>query len=169
MEGGQMSRDMTLFVDDDGTAYHIYASEDNLTLQIAELTPDYLDHTGRYIRIDAGGSNEAPAIFKKDGRYYMITSGCTGWDPNAARLLTADSIMGAWTRHANPCRGDGAEKTFQSQSTYILPVQGKKDMYIFLADQWRPANPIDSRYVWLPIEFEDGLPVIKWKNSWKIE
>ncbi len=44
-EGGQMSRDMTLFVDDDGIAYHIYSSEDNLTLQIAELTDDYLSHS----------------------------------------------------------------------------------------------------------------------------
>ena len=36
LEGdGQMSRDMTLFVDDDGTAYHIYSSEENLTLHIA--------------------------------------------------------------------------------------------------------------------------------------
>ena len=30
-----MARDMTLFVDDDGTAFHIYASEDNGTLQIS--------------------------------------------------------------------------------------------------------------------------------------
>ncbi len=50
-QGGQMSRDMTLFTDDDGKAYHIYSSEDNLTLQIAELTEDYLSHSGRYIRI----------------------------------------------------------------------------------------------------------------------
>ena len=27
LKGGQMSRDMTLFVDDDGKAYHIYSSE----------------------------------------------------------------------------------------------------------------------------------------------
>lgn len=46
-----MSRDMTLFVDDDGKAYHIYSSEENLTLHIAELTDDYLGHSGRYIRI----------------------------------------------------------------------------------------------------------------------
>lgn len=79
---------MTLFVDDDGKAYHIYSSEDNLTLQIAELADDYLSHTGKYIRIFPGGHNEAPAIFKKEGTYWMITSGCTGWDPNKARLLT---------------------------------------------------------------------------------
>ena len=64
--GGQMSRDMTLFVDDNGKAYHIYSSEDNLTIHIAELSDDYLDYTGRYTRIDPAGHNEAPAIFKKD-------------------------------------------------------------------------------------------------------
>ena len=80
-----MSRDMTLFVDDDRKAYHIYASEENLTLQIAELSDDYLSHTGRYIRVAPGGHNEAHAIFKIDGRYYIITSGSTGWEPNAAR------------------------------------------------------------------------------------
>ena len=168
ISGGQMSRDMTLFIDDDGKAYHIYSSEDNLTIHIAELTADYLDYTGRYIRIDPAGHNEAPAIFKKDGRYYMITSGCTGWRPNAARLLTADSILGTWTRHNNPCRGKETELTFRSQGTFILPVQGKKDAFIFLADRWKPENPIDGRYVWLPIEFEDGMPVLRWHDRWTL-
>ena len=77
LEGGQMSRDMTLYVDDDGIAYHIYSSEENLTLQIAELTDDYQGHSGKYVRLFPGGHNEAPAIFKKDGTYWMITSGCT--------------------------------------------------------------------------------------------
>ncbi|MDR0698583.1 MAG: glycoside hydrolase family 43 protein, partial [Tannerella sp.] len=101
-EGGQMSRDMTLYVDDDGKACHIYASEENLTLHIAELTDDYLGYTGKYIRIAPAGHNEAPTVFKKDGKYFMITSGCTGWEPNAARLFSADSIMGTWTEHPNP-------------------------------------------------------------------
>ena len=81
LQGGQMARDMQLFVDEDGKAYHIYSSEDNLTLQIAELSDDYLTHTGKYVRMAPAGHNEAPAIFKKsDGTYWMITSGCTGWD-----------------------------------------------------------------------------------------
>ena len=83
---GQMSRDMTLYVDDDGKAYHIFSSEENLTLHIAELTGDYLHHTGRYTRVAPAGHNEAPAIFKHDGTYWMITSGCTGWAPNEARI-----------------------------------------------------------------------------------
>ena len=160
---GQMSRDMTLYVDDDGKAYHIFSSEENLTLHIAELTEDYLHHSGRYTRVAPAGHNEAPAIFKHDGTYWMITSGCTGWAPNEARMFSAPSIWGPWTQHPNPCRGPKAELTFGGQSTYILPVGNR---YIFMADIWRPRRPINARYIWLPIEFEDGKPVIRWRDEW---
>lgn len=168
-KGGQMSRDMTLFVDDDKKAYHVYSSEENLTLHIAELTDDYLNYTGKYIRIEPAGHNEAPALFKKDGKYFMITSGCTGWDPNAARLLVADNIMGEWKLYPNPCLGKDSNLTFHSQSTYILPVAGKKDAFIFMADRWNPRSLSDSRYIWLPILFDNGLPVLKWMDNWSLD
>lgn len=168
MEEGQMSRDMTLFVDDDKKAYHIYSSEDNLTLQIAELSDDYLSHTGKYIRIFPGGHNEAPAIFKKDGTYWMITSGCTGWEPNKARLLTATSILGEWKQLPNPCVGEKADKTFGGQSTYVLPLQGTEKQFIFMADSWRPKSLADSRYIWLPVRFDEKeIPFIEWVDRWK--
>lgn len=158
LDGGQMSRDMTLFVDEDGKAYHIYSSESNLTLHIAELTDDYTAHSGKYIRIFPGGHNEAPAIFKKDGRYWMITSGCTGWAPNEARMMWADSIMGDWHQVGNPCKGEGADKTFGGQGTFILS-DGKD--FTFMADIWKPDSLPDSRHLWLPITFDrDGVPVI---------
>jgi len=168
---GQMSRDMTLFVDDDGKAYHIFSSEENYTLHIAELTGDYLHHTGRYTRVAPGGQNEAPAIFKHDGTYWMITSGCTGWAPNEARMFSAPSIWGPWTQHPNPCRGPKADKTFEGQSTFVLEVGGEKQevRHIFMADIWRPNHPIDARYIWLPIEFEDGKPVVRWRDEWTFE
>ena len=84
-EGGQMARDMTIFVDKDGKAYHVHSSEENMTLHFSELTDDYLDFTGRYIRVLPGESNEAPAIFFAKGRYFMFTSGTTGWKPNPAQ------------------------------------------------------------------------------------
>lgn len=170
LQGGQMARDMQLFVDEDGKAYHIYSSEDNLTLQIAELSDDYLTHTGKYVRMAPAGHNEAPAIFKKsDGTYWMITSGCTGWDPNEARMFSAPSIWGPWTQHPNPCRGKKSEITFGGQSTYVLPVPGKKDAFIFMADIWRPKHPSDARYIWLPIQFENGVPYIEWMDSWTLD
>ena len=162
---GQMSRDMTLYVDDDGKAYHIFSSEENLTLHIAELTADYLHHTGRYTRMAPAGHNEAPAIFKHDGTYWMITSGCTGWAPNEARMFSAPSIWGPWTQHPNPCRGPKAELTFGGQSTFVLTLN---ENYIFMADIWRPDHPIDARYIWLPIEFEEGKPVVRWRDEWTL-
>jgi len=169
-EGGQMSRDMTLFVDDDGTAYHITASEENRTLQISKLTDDYLGFMDAYVRVFPGGKNEAPAVFKKDGKYYMITSGLTGWAPNAARSAVSDHMMEGWKELGNPVRGTEEEMktTFGAQSTFVLPVQGKKNAFIFMADQWRPNNPIDGRYVWLPLSFEDGKPVLQWQDEWKL-
>lgn len=163
LDGGQMARDMTIFVDDDGNAYHIYSSEDNLTLQIAELDSTFTGHTGRYIRIFPGGHNEAPAIFKHNGTYWMITSGCTGWAPNEARLMRADNIMGEWIQHPNPCRGEKAETTFDSQSTAVVHFG---DGYTFMADRWNPKNLADSRHLWLPIRFDaDGTPYITINQS----
>ncbi len=165
---GQMARDMTLFVDDDGTAFHIYSSEENLTLHIAELSQDYLSHTGKYIRLAPGGHNEAPTIFKQNGTYWMITSGCTGWEPNEARMFSSRSIWGPWKQHPTPFVGEGAKVTFGGQGTFIQQVHGLKDAYIFMGDIWCPAKPIDGRYLWLPIQFENGTPVIKWLDSWDL-
>ena len=47
---GQMSRDMSLFKDNDGRAYHICSSENNATLYISLLSDDYLHHSGRFTR-----------------------------------------------------------------------------------------------------------------------
>lgn len=167
LPGGQMARDMTIFVDDDGTAYHVYASEDNRTLQIAALDDTYTRHTGRYVRLFPGRYMEAPALFRKDGRYWFIGSGCTGWAPNAARSAVADAIWGPWTELGNPARGENAEKTHFSQSTYVLPLPGKPDTLIYCGDRWTPKNAIDGRYVWLPIVWEDGKPTLPWRDAWR--
>lgn len=166
LPGGQMARDMTVYVDDDGKAYHIFSSEENFTLHIAELSPDYTSHTGKFTRVYIGKQTEAPAVFKKDGIYYMIGSGCTGWDPNAARWFKSKSIFGPWSYEGNPCKGEGANLTYGGQSTYILPAPGKKDAFIFMADKWTPKNAIDGRYLWLPIQFNDGKPEIHWMDNW---
>lgn len=171
LPGGQMSRDQTLFVDTDGKAYQITSSEENLTLLISELTDDYLRPSGRFIRVAPGGQNEAPTIFRHGDTYWMITSGCTGWAPNAARMFSAPSIWGPWIQHPNPCIGEGADKTFSGQSTYILPLpQYGKDAFLFMADQWRPKSLADSRHLWLPIRFhEDGKPYLKYEKGWNLD
>ncbi len=165
--GGQMARDMTLFMDDDGKAYHVYSSEDNATLHISELTDDYLRPSGKYARAFIGRTLEAAAVFKHEGKYYLIASECTGWDPNPAHSAVADSMFGPWRELGNPCVGKDAEKTFHAQSTYVLPVSGRKSLYILMTDRWNKDNLPDSRYAWLPIRFSpDGRIVVKWLDRW---
>ncbi len=166
---GQMARDMTLFVDDDQKAYHIYASEENSTLHIAELTDDYLSHTGRYIRCFSGRFMEAPAMFKSNSKYYLMMSGCTGWKPNKARSAVADSVLGNWEERGNPCLGKESETTFRSQSSFIFPVQGKKNAFIYMGDRWSPDDAIDGRYVWLPVKITDDRFIIEWKEKWSLD
>lgn len=163
-----MSRDQTLFVDDDGTCYQFASSENNQTLHINRLTDDYLRPDGTYVRRFVGMAREAPAVFKCGGKYYMLSSGCTGWDPNHAEIAVADSIMGEWTVLGDPCTGKDADKTFYGQSTYVIPVNARKGQFIACFDMWKKKDLADSRYIWLPLIVDKtGNHVeIPWCETW---
>ena len=169
-----MFRDCTLFQDDDGTAYTVYASDDNANLIISPLTDDYLKPQPLPFRHFPGRYMEAPCVFKHDGMYYLLASDCTGWAPNEARSAVAPTLNGPWKELGNPCLGDGAEVTYGTQSTFVLPVPGKPGAFIFMADQWRPDNLADSRYVWLPMFFKRTVtmypprPFVRWREGWDL-
>ena len=163
-----MCRDMTFFEARDGKAYLIFASEDNQTMHIAELTDDYLKPNGVMVRIFIGQYREAPAAFEDNGRYFLINSKCSDWAPNAALYAVAPSMLGPWTVMGNPTVGSGSEKTFNSQSTYVLPVVGKHGAFIFMADRWNPDNLEDSRYIWLPIAIHGDKLEIPWHDQWDL-
>lgn len=167
-KGGQMSRDMNLFVDDDQKAYHIFASEENGTLHISQLTDDYIFYAGKYVRAFENRWMEAPAICKRNGKYYLVMSGCTGWAPNAARSAVAESMFGPWKELGNPCIGKNADTTFGGQSTCIVKVLGKEDAYVAFFDIWRPENAIDGRYMPLPINFTDDDFKIEYFDKWDL-
>ncbi|HYP90513.1 MAG TPA: family 43 glycosylhydrolase, partial [Polyangiaceae bacterium] len=153
---GYMSRDCNLFADDDGKAYFISATNENTDLNLYELTPDYLKVQKLTATLFKGGHREAPALFKRDKVYFLVTSAATGWDPNQAQYATSSSIGSGWSSMKNV--GDG--NTFYSQSTYVLPVQGKSGTsFLYLGDRWAGAwsgRVNDSSYVWLPITFSSA-------------
>lgn len=165
---GNMSRDMTLFVDEDGSAYEIYSSRENYDLRIVKLSDDYLSATTQDTMLFSL-HREAPALFKYKNKYYLYTSGCTGWKPNKASLHTASSITGPWTAiDGNPLSGPGADTTYGGQPMYIQPVQGKKNAFVFMADRWNPRDLKDSRYLWLPVQFKNDLPFVEWIDTWDL-
>ncbi|MBX9393843.1 RICIN domain-containing protein [Streptomyces sp. TRM72054] len=151
--GQHMSRDITVFVDTDGTGYMISAARENYDLHIYRLTSDYTGIAALVADPWHGGHREAPALFKRNGVYFMLTSGATGWSPNQQQYATATSITGPWTAMTNV----GDSTAYGSQTTYVLPVQGTSGTaYLYLGDRWGNSfggRVNDSRYVWLPLTF----------------
>lgn len=165
---GSDSRDMTVFQDTDGAAYLYFSSDMNQTLKIVRLSDDYLSLTDVSEAAFVGLAREAPAVFTHAGRYYIIISACTGWAANEAQYAIAPSPLGPWSILGNPAEGPGADKTFESQSAFVLPVAGRPGAFVYLGDRWNPENLQDSRYVWLPLAVDGDQISMTWHDSWDL-
>ncbi|MDX2110717.1 MAG: NPCBM/NEW2 domain-containing protein [Verrucomicrobiota bacterium] len=171
---GNALADMNLFLDDDGTAYIFYSSENNSTLYVSKLSSDFTDiarpvKEGKtWARTHIKRWREAPAPFKYNGRYYLFSSGCTGWNPNPLLLSVADSPLGPWKELGNPCTGHDAATSFRSQPTYVLPApHGPKNAFIYLGDRWDAHDIRRATYVWLPFFVgKDGAIALSYYPQW---
>lgn len=163
---GHMSRDCTLFVDDDGTAYFISAARDNADLHIYRLSDDYLAIDEHVKTLWPGQYREAPAVMKRDGVYFMVTSACTGWAPNQGKYAVSDSITGKWSS----LRNLGDATTYDTQPTYILPIPGReRTTYLYVGDRWNAKDYHRSTYAFLPLEFPDDRSMkLVWTETVRI-
>lgn len=125
---GYMSRDLTVF-QDDNKAYLISASNDNADLHFYRLSDDYLDVEELINKQFIGQLREAPAIFKEEGKYYLLTSYCTGWFPNQCQYSIASSLDGKWSK----LRKIGNKNTSHSQPAFIFNLNSK---YYYMGDRW---------------------------------
>lgn len=165
-----MSRDITLFRDDDGTAYMISAANENADLHVYRLTADYLGVGTLLHRLWQGSWREAPAMFKRNGVYFLLTSGATGWGPNQQKYATASSVAGTWSALQNV----GDNTAYGSQTAFVLPVQGSQTTsYLYLGDRWAGAwggRVNDSEYVWLPLQFPSSTTLsLNWSPQVSID
>ncbi|GGI43810.1 beta-xylosidase [Paenibacillus marchantiophytorum] len=166
---GYDSRDMTVF-NDNGTAYLISATRVNADMNIYKLTSDFLGVDSLVSTLWVGQYREAPAMFKRNGVYFLATSGATGWDPNQGKYATATSITGIWSGLSN--FGDGT--TYDSQSAYVLPIDGSSTTsYLYMGDRWAGAwsgKVMESRYVWLPLTFPSSTSMsMSWGSNVTID
>jgi len=168
--------DFAMFKDDDGSLYHLAVRKPDKAFVIGRMRDDYLLPEGEYAVCEGVASRtEAPALFKSNGRYFMLGSGSTGWAPNAARGFTAASLAGPWTpcgnplSGANPHNGLGADLTFGGQPNFILRVEGREGAHVAMFDINRPDHPYESGYIWLPVKMEDGGFSIPWRDSWTMD
>lgn len=125
---GYMSRDLTIFTDEDKN-YLISASNDNADLHIYEISEDGLKIEKLISQQFVGEFREAPAMFKKDGIYYLLTSYCTGWIPNQCKYAYSDNLNKPFSKLKNI----GNKNTSHSQPTFIINV---KNNIIYIGDRW---------------------------------
>lgn len=174
------SRDQTLFLDDDGQAYHVYSTNTNSNTHCERLADDFLTPLPDYTVQLKGRRYEAASLFKAGETYYGLFSGCTGWSPNPGRYMwTTDLMGGTWEAPAdfrasdgstgiNFCTDDGMSTTYDSQSAYVIPVHGKDKCFIYYGDRWNSGNIQSSKYVWLPLSVRSGYPTVQWYDSWDL-
>eukprot|EP00877_Chromochloris_zofingiensis_P007339 jgi/Chrzof1/2859/Cz12g01150.t1 len=172
---GLSSRDMTVAMDDNGTAYLVRSVADSTTA-ISTLTTDFLGTSGICSRAPAA---QAYAVFKHEGKWYILGSQVSGWSPAPLLLFTTDStsLCGAeWRLLPSPASGQGSKTGFGSQPAFIYThhFSDNQVLHIYFGDRWNldgPGSIGNASYVWLPLlphATTPGAFDLQWHDSWSI-
>lgn len=156
--------DMGAFQDSDNSGYILVHGG-----EIYKLSDDYKSVTEK-INENITTGFESPTMLKKDNLYYFIGSHLTSWEKNDNYYYTSNSINGPWE-----FQGLIAPKetlTWNSQSTFVLPIQGSKETtYMFMGDRWSfPKQASSATYVWQPLIISGkSLSIPVYQEKWQID
>lgn len=127
-----------------GKAY-LYSQKPHTEIYCVELDEEYTDTLGEYSshfpHTAPPDAREAPAHFIRNGQHYLLTSGTTGYHSNPTEAAVAKDWHGPYTVQGDPHVNDASRTSFNSQITSVFRHPRKKDLYIALADRWRPELP----------------------------
>ena len=181
--------DQSVFVDDDGKAYITYTPwrmdpannkvETNRHLTIAELTPDFLK-VARVVCQLRDTKLEAPAIFKRDGKYYWMASQVAWWYSSATSWCMASKLEGPWTPMkklesglpaTHPLAKQMLADSYNSQHDFVVEVKGTAGkFYMYCGDRYQNYMTYGvGRVVWLPLQFHGDVPCLDWHQTWDVD
>lgn len=155
--------DMGTFQDTDGSGYILIHGG-----EIYKLSDDFKSVTEK-INENITSGFESPTMLKKDGLYYFIGSHLTSWEKNDNYYYTSNSLKGPW--QSQGLIAPEGTLTWNSQSTFVLPIQGTKETtYMFMGDRWSfPKQASSATYVWQPFTISGtSLSIPNYQNGWKI-
>lgn len=128
-----------LFMDGDHEAvFGIRLSDDFLTAQ--EIV------SRQYEGLQPPFSREGITLFERGEKKYLLTSGMTGYVPNASDLAVSDSWENAFVSIGDPHVRDETQASFNSQVSQVFKLEGK-ELYVSVADRWLPDYPMDAARV----------------------
>ncbi|MEU0409353.1 RICIN domain-containing protein [Streptomyces griseorubiginosus] len=164
-----LSRDLGLFQDTDGTGY-LLSEDRNNGLRIYKLSSDYLSVDSSVAVLGSSGSNsvEAPAMIKKDGLYYVFGSHLTGWSLNDNIYATATSLSGPWSAFRD-FAAPGTH-TYGSQTANVITVQGTAGTtYVYAGDRWDTSDLGSSKLIWLPLTIRGTTVNLGQYPTWSLD
>ena len=165
LHGTGRTGDFYLFVDDDGTAYHVRTG-----IVIEKLTPDFTAGTGDYYSLSLP-SVEAPLMFKRTGVYYLLAGvdccACAGG--SNVLVYTAEHPLDPFTFQSdvgsNPSRfsahvPDHYVTGAQATDVIRVPAADGSLQFLWLGNQWvtagGPGHPRDRDLLYWSVLRFDG-------------
>ncbi|MBW0486658.1 hypothetical protein O181_026373 [Austropuccinia psidii MF-1] len=149
---GHDSRDMSVFVDDDGASYLTSSTRTNSDMNIYALSGDWHNVSSLVTTVLQGQRREAPAMLRHDNFYYLFTSLASGWYPSAGQYISAQNLTGPWSsgRYIGNIAGFGAQSgpVTKLGSTWVMRANR-------WARNWKTAEP-SNRQIILPISLSNG-------------
>jgi beta-xylosidase len=158
---GSCPGDGSLFVDNDGTAYYIYADIANdYAVRVERLTADFTDSTGQGSGYVAFG-NEAPLLFRRKDLYYILVATLCATCPKGSEVAveTSPSPIGPYTFAGEINHQSGHDRTQASSEATIeaeavgqtngtvdpagfFAARGKKNPFIHAQQTWVAQIPM---------------------------
>ena len=87
-----------------------------------------------------------------------------GSEPGVVRLGPRPS-PGPWISLTNV----GDSTTYDTQSAYVIPVQGTQaTTYVFAADRWQDPDLVSSKYIWLPLKISGTSLALDYYAEWQL-
>ncbi|MDO4562693.1 MAG: RICIN domain-containing protein [Clostridia bacterium] len=162
---GDDARDLNVFIDDDNSAYIMAAIHGNADLALYKLTEDWTNVEKRLTIVNKGKWRELPSMIKKDGVYYLFSSGTAGWYPTQSMYNAATNLAGPWSE----LRRMGNRSTFSAQSGSVSNLKKGASKSLMITYRWmyywKDAMLKRTTNRLMPLTFADGYAFFDFYNE----
>ncbi len=176
-EAANRPGDGSLFVDADGTGYFIYTViGKGHEIRIERLSDDFLGSSGE-ASPPLGTGSEAPAMFRRAGRYYVLFDHTCCFCPqgSGARVFVAGTPFGPYRELPNINRGAGGKPVVAAQQTFVAAIPAANGPeFIWMGDRWESSpdgvKGHDLQFWSAPLRFTDDGAILPMDNvsDWKL-
>jgi len=146
MPGNGRTGDFDIFIDDDGSAYHIRTGFD-----IVKLNKEFNGPEQHVSSFRTPQASEGPVVFKRDGMYYILTgTGCCACIGGSTIYVDmAKSLAGPWV-YAGDVGSNPGPFDKHSPNNYVTKAQASAVFEVL-------SKTGETQHVWMGNQWNSGL------------